>query len=96
MNVFILPSAEQDLDSGYHFYENQQEGLGGYFEDTLFSDIESLKLHAGIHLKVSDYYRCVSKRFPFAIYYKVNPSGIFVFAVLDCRRDPDLLGERLK
>ena len=64
MNVFILPSIEQDLGSGYYFYENQHEGPGGYFEDTLFSDIESLKLHAGIHSKVSDYYRCVSKRFP--------------------------------
>ena len=38
-------------------------GLGTYFLDSLYSDIESLRLYAGIHrLVYGDYYRLVSKR----------------------------------
>lgn len=46
MQLRILASAEQDLLDGYEFYESQQESLGAYFLDSLFSDIDSLTLYA--------------------------------------------------
>lgn len=49
MKVRILESASQDLLNGFHFYECQDKGLGVYFLDTLFSDIDSLIVYAGIH-----------------------------------------------
>jgi hypothetical protein len=64
MKIKILESAKQDLLEGYYFYENQKEGLGEYFLDSLFSDIESLHLYAGIHQKFFGFYRMLSKRFP--------------------------------
>jgi hypothetical protein len=48
MTVLILPSARDDLSKGFDFYERQEEGLGNYFQESLFSDIESLRLYAGI------------------------------------------------
>ena len=57
MKLRILPSAIEDLSNGFKFYESQLEGLGGYFLESLFSDIESLKLYAGIHPKVFGYHR---------------------------------------
>jgi len=50
MKIKILTSANQDLIDGYWFYEKQTEGLGAYFLDTLFSDIDSLAIYGGIHL----------------------------------------------
>ena len=50
MKIKILKSASQDLMEGFLFYEKQSEGLGNYFLDTLFSDIDSLTINAGIHL----------------------------------------------
>ena len=47
MKIRILPSAMEDLSNGFQFYENQIPGLGSYFLETLFSDIDSLKLYAG-------------------------------------------------
>ncbi|RZB37214.1 MAG: hypothetical protein SRB2_01296 [Desulfobacteraceae bacterium Eth-SRB2] len=44
MKIEILDSAEKDLIDGFKFYENQSRGLGDYFLDSLFSDIESLFL----------------------------------------------------
>ena len=52
MNLRILTAASRDLVKGKQFYELQEIGLGGYFLDTLYSDIESLILYAGIHRKI--------------------------------------------
>ena len=42
MRILILPSARDDLSDGFDFYEQQEKGLGDYFQESLFSDIESL------------------------------------------------------
>lgn len=72
MRIRILPEAERDLEIGADFYESQQAGLGTYFNDCLASDVESLRLYAGIHEQHRGFFRSLSKRFPFSIYYKLN------------------------
>ena len=47
MKIRILSSAMTDLAEARDFYEQQGEGLGDYFFDSLFSDIDSLVLYAG-------------------------------------------------
>jgi len=39
VKIRILDTASQDLIDGARFYEKQEEGLGSYFIDSLFSDI---------------------------------------------------------
>lgn len=96
MRIEILDEAQEDLIQGFRFYENREPGVGSYFLDCLFSDIDSLILFAGIHQIVYGYHRSLSKRFPFAIYYNVNGELIRVHAVLDCRRNPAWTRKRLK
>ena len=97
MNIRILTSANKDLIDGYWFYEKQSEGIGTYFLDSLFSDIDSLRIYAGIHPKYFDkYHRLLSKRFPFAVYYRIENKTALVYAVLDCRRNPSWIREKLK
>ena len=63
--IRILAPARRDLTAGYRFYEKQAEGIGRYFLDTLYSDIESLWISAGVHAVCFDrYHRLLSKRFP--------------------------------
>lgn len=89
MKIQILPSASQDLIDGYWFYEKQSEGIGSYFLDSLFADIDSLLISAGMHqIYFEKYYRLLSYRFPFAIYYRIDNDTIHVDAVLDCRKNP--------
>ena len=96
MKIKILSSALDDLYQGRSFYERQGEGLGEYFFDSLFSDIDSLTLHGGIHLIYFGYHRMLSKRFPYAIYYKLEEeSVIVVWRVLDLRRDPKKIRQSL-
>jgi len=96
MKVRILDEAEQDLIDGFNFYESQEAGLGGYFLDSLFSDIDSLQLFGGIHSQHFGCCRLLSKRFPFAIYYRIENNIANVFAILDCRQNPAALRDRLK
>ena len=51
MIIQISDAAKLDLLEGSQFYENQEENIGSYFLDSLYSDIDSLKLYAGIHRK---------------------------------------------
>ena len=88
MTLRILTAASRDLVKGKKFYELQERGLGGYFLDTLYSDIGSLILYAGIHRKIRDYHCVFSKRFPYAIYYKIEMNKIRVYRVFDCRQEP--------
>jgi len=96
LKIRLLSLALDDLEAGRRFYERQQAGLGDYFLDSLFSDIDSLLLYAGIHQKVFGYHRTLSRRFPFAIYYRVDGEDIQVWRVLDCRQNPASIRERLK
>ena len=96
MKLRVLSLAEADLLSGFRFYESQQEGLGEYFLGSLYSDIDSLHLFAGVHRKMHGYHRLLSKRFPFAVYYDFTGDDIRVWRVLDCRRNPHWIGVQLR
>lgn len=96
MRVLVLDEATGDLADGYRFYDRQDEGLGEYFLDSLWSDIVSLRLYAGIHTVHHGYHRLLSKRFPFAVYYRIEDRVARVRAILDCRRDPEWIEVRLK
>ena len=96
MKLRILDLAEADLLSGFQFYERQSVGIGSYFMDTLLSDIESLRLYAGIHREVQGFHRLLSRRFPYAVYYTLNGETVSVWRVLDCRRNPSWIQRQLR
>jgi hypothetical protein len=89
VKVEILESARRDLVDGFYFYEKQADGIGSYFLESMYSDIDSLRDNAGIHpVLFGEYHRLLAARFPFAVYYKVTEDKALVYAVLDCRREP--------
>jgi hypothetical protein len=96
VRIEILDDAQQDLIKGFRFYEKQERGVGAYSLNCLFSDIDSLHLYAGIHQVVFGHHGCLSKRFPFAIYYTYAGDLVRGQAVLDCRRNPTWIRNRLK
>jgi len=97
MRVRILGAARDDLIQGFHFYEQQESGLGDYFLSSLYSDIESLKIFCGIHPKAyRGFHRALSNRFPFAIYYTHDTEAVLLRAVVDCRRKPSWIRRHIK
>jgi hypothetical protein len=96
MNVRVLEDALVDLADGYRFYEKQNPGLGVYFLDSLWSDIDSLAFFGGIHPLIFECHRLLSKRFPFAVFYRVEGGAVLVRAVLDCRRNPGWIRKKVE
>lgn len=95
VRIEILPSAIEDLERGRDFYDEQGEGLGQYFINSLLSDIDSLGLYAGTHSMHWGYHRLLSKRFPYAIYYRTTRERVVVWRVLDCRMHPAKIRRKL-
>ena len=96
MKIRILGLAERDLQAGFRFYEAQQVGIGDFFLDSIYSEIDSLLLYAGIHRKIFDYHRLLCRRFPFAIYYKLEGGQVFVWRILDLRRNPIWIQKQIR
>ena len=96
MIIQILDLAEADLLKGFRFYQRRARGVGWYFLDSLYSDIDSLQLYAGIHPRRCGYFRMLSRRFPYAIYYRIVGDVIQIWRVLDCRRNPRWIKDQLK
>jgi len=95
MNVAISTDAEQDLEESFWFYERQSMGWGNYFRSCLISDIESLAYFAGVHQIVEGYFLSLAKRFPHGIDYEIREDTVVVVAVLDLRREPLWIRQRL-
>jgi hypothetical protein len=95
MTVVVLEDAAADIESGRQFYDSCEAGIGTYFADSIFADLEWLVSLAGIHPIHFGFHRMLCKRFPYAIYYEVEAETAFVYAILDLRRDPLWLRSRL-
>jgi len=77
--------------------KSNEQASGIYFIDNLSSDIESLKFTGGTHpVLYKSYFRALSKRFPWAIYYSMSQENLYIHAITDCRRDPDWIRRHLQ
>ena len=96
MKIAILSAAVQDIEAGRVFYEKQLAELGSEFVQSVLADIEALESMHGIHpVQFECYHRLLTRRFPFAVYYTFDSTTVYVWAVLDCRRNPRRFRERL-
>jgi hypothetical protein len=59
------------------------------------SDIDDLKVSAGVHMSDKGVFRSLSKKCPFAIYYLQEGEQVTLVAVLDTRRDPEWITSKL-
>lgn len=93
--VRLLPKATADMADAQFFYEEQSPALGQHFRDSVNSDLRALLVSAGVHRRLHGFHRSLAKRFPHVIFYRVDGDTVLVYAVLDCRRDPDTLRDLL-
>ena len=96
MTIVVTGAAAEDIAEGFLFYEKQSEGLGEYFEASIFADLRSLVIYAGSHeIHFEIYYRKIASRFPYAIYYTVEADAVKIFTIADTRRNPVGIEKRL-
>jgi plasmid stabilization system protein ParE len=93
--VIVRPEARRELYEAFHWYEDRRAGLG---EDLLLvvdAAIEQIRrapeTYPVVHRNVR---RVLTKRFPYGVFYVVEPERIVVLAIFHGRRDPRILRKR--
>ena len=81
----------RDLAGAYGWYEEQRPGLGEEFltaVDTTFDAIEQIPgMFRRVHGEVR---RANVSRFPYAVFYGIEPREVVVLTILHTARDPKL------
>jgi len=54
-DIQALEEVAEDLIEGRNFYDNIEFGVADYFNDSIISNIQSLRFYAGIHSKKYGY-----------------------------------------
>lgn len=86
----------EDLDSVYRWYENQGRGLGEGFLAAVEVVLERIERNPDLQAMIfQDVRRSRLKRFPHAIYYRVEPERIMVIAVHHPSREPKVWQSRI-
>jgi len=95
--IRISSDALADLNDAFLFYEEQVRGIGDYFTSCLRADIEELRITGGVHRMVHrQFYRSLSRVFPYGIFYTSDENTVTVYAVVDLRRDPEFIRRHLE
>lgn len=89
--IFFLPEARAEFDAAANWYDAQKPGLGAAFinevEKVLGAIAAMPRMHQIIYQAVR---RAVVRRFPYTVFYQVEPDHILVVAVFHGKRDPSI------
>jgi toxin ParE1/3/4 len=85
----FLPEVEDDAFAGYAWYEEKEQGLGDEFLRTFYACANEVLRNPLISLKVHrEFRRRLLRRFPYAVYFRIEDNEIVVFGLFHCARDP--------
>ena len=94
--LIIRPEAEADIEEAQAWYEQQREGLGDRFLQTVEDCLRVIREHPLafqiVHKRVR---RNLLSRFPYAILYTVKQGTIFVIACMHTKRSPRRWQQRI-
>src|SRR5688572_23343093 len=93
--VFYRHIAWHEFDAAANWYEARKPGLGAEFvaeiDHAVLLAAETPRRFPIMHRDI----RCVRvRRFPYSVFFKVEPTRIVVLAVFHARRDPIVLRQR--
>lgn len=87
--LIITPEAEADLAEAKAWYNRQREGLGEEFVLCVEEALERIRRSPkGASEVFPGVRRVVVRRFPYGVFYRVDPDQMAVIAVYHSHRDP--------
>jgi len=95
MTFSFHPEAEEEFRAAIDYYEDREAGLGYDFSLEVFTAIQNIITQPSAWpVMEDDVRRCLVNRFPFGVLYSLEPTGVFVVAVMHQRRQPDYWRDR--
>lgn len=93
--LLLEDEAQADLGDAFRWYESQREGLGSEFLAAVALVLEHIDENPVAYPIIrGTTRRALVRRFPYAVFYLVDPDVVAVTAVMHGRRDPRQWQER--
>jgi plasmid stabilization system protein ParE len=90
LRVRFKRAAEHDVESAFRWYEDHRSGLGSEFLVAVDSAVSLIvsnpKVCPVVRARVR---RAVLRRFPYLLFYVIEPEEIVVLACMHASRDPE-------
>ena len=97
MNYSFHPEAEIEFFEAIDYYEDCGDGIGLEFSREIFAAIKRIVNFPRAWPPFSNRSRrCLVKRFPYGIVYRIVQDEIIIFAVMQLNRKPGYWEERIK
>ncbi|MEK6300603.1 MAG: type II toxin-antitoxin system RelE/ParE family toxin [Acidobacteriota bacterium] len=85
----VRQRAERDIQSAYDWYESQEPGLGEEFLEAARKRLDVIRdFPESCPIIYRDVRRAVVSRFPYLVFYVVQPTRVTVLAMLHHSRSP--------
>ncbi|MBW7907456.1 MAG: type II toxin-antitoxin system RelE/ParE family toxin [Kiritimatiellae bacterium] len=95
MSFKFHPEAEEELISAVAYYEGVERGLGLDFSREVYASVQNAADYPTIWPTIDpEIRRCLVHRFPYGVLYSIEPTGIFIIAVMHLHRDPGYWKQR--
>ena len=95
-HLAFRPEVEEDAIAGYIWYEEKAKGLGEEFLRLFYAKAREIPRNPLLFRSVYNYFRRqLLKRFPYAIYFRIDDDKIVVFGLFHCARDPRFIEDSL-
>ncbi|MEX0845331.1 MAG: hypothetical protein WD022_08610 [Balneolaceae bacterium] len=94
--IKVEPEAEQDIQEGIDWYNEQQPGLGREFHTAVKAHLKKLQTNPFYQVRYDNVHCLPLKKFPFMIHFTINEEQqqVIVHAVFNTFRDPKIWKDR--
>jgi len=93
----FLPEVEEDVIAGYVWYEEKASGLGEEFLRLFYAGVNRIQRNPLLYPMVyGEFHRSLLRRFPYAVYYRMEANQIMVSGLFHCARDPRMITRKLR
>ena len=93
----FLSQVENDIRAATLWYEEKAPGLGLEFRRVFFARAEEISRCPRLYREVyGEFRRCLLRRFPYAMYFRIEEDRVIVFGVFHSARDPEMISTNLE
>ena len=96
MKYVFHPEALTEYSEAVQYYAEQRVDLAQEFIDAVEGAVYRLRDSPKLYPAIDrDIRRCLTRKFPYAILYTVEPDFILILAVMHCKKKPGYWKSRL-
>ncbi|MEG4243510.1 type II toxin-antitoxin system RelE/ParE family toxin [Microcoleus sp. MON2_D6] len=89
LSIVLRPAAQEEFDEAVDWYEQQSAGLGVEFLNRVEEALDRISATPeACSIVFQEMRRIVVRKFPYLIFYRVEPEQIVVLAIFHSKREP--------